>query len=96
MKIRQALGYLRRHLPSRHPLADQKFEIDGLDLFIQQYGQLINVSQAGQLATRSLLEAHLQRIERDQQGIAIRLHPCWWAITIEDTHVESSIRIDEL
>ena len=74
-KIRQGLRYLRQHFPSRHPLADQKFETDGLDLFIQRYGQLINISQSGQLAMRSLLEAHLQRIERDPQGIAIRLYP---------------------
>jgi uncharacterized protein (DUF433 family) len=74
-KIRQALRYLRRHFPSRYPLAEQKFETDGLDLFIQRYGQLINISQSGQLAMRSLLEAHLQRIERDPQGIAIRLYP---------------------
>ncbi len=75
VKMRQALGYLRRHFPSRHPLADQKFETDGLDLFIQRYGQLINISRLGQLAMRSLLKAHLQRIERDPQGIAIRLYP---------------------
>jgi uncharacterized protein (DUF433 family) len=74
-KIRQALRYLRRHFPSRHPLADRKFETDGLDLFIQQYGQLINISRSGQLAMRSLVEAHLQRIERAPQGIAIRLYP---------------------
>jgi uncharacterized protein (DUF433 family) len=74
-KIRQVLQYLRQHFPSRHPLADQKFETDGLDLFIQQYGQLINISRLGQLAMRSLLEAHLQRIERDPQGIAMRLYP---------------------
>jgi uncharacterized protein (DUF433 family) len=75
VKIRQALRYLRQHFPSRHPLADQKFETDGLDLFMQRYGQLINISQSGQLAMRSLLEAHLQRIERDPQGIAMRLYP---------------------
>jgi uncharacterized protein (DUF433 family) len=74
-KMRQALQYLRQYFPSRHPLADQKFETDGLDLFIQRYGQLINISQSGQLALRSLLKAHLQRIERDSQGIAIRLYP---------------------
>jgi uncharacterized protein (DUF433 family) len=74
-KIRQALRYLRGHFPPRHPLADQKFETDGLDLFTQWYGQLINISQSGQLAMRSLLEAHLQRIERDPQGIAMRLYP---------------------
>jgi len=58
-KIRQGLRYLRQHFSSRHPLADQKFATDGLDLFIQRYGQLINISQSGQLAMRSLLEAHL-------------------------------------
>ncbi len=73
--IRQALRYLRKHFPSPHPLADQKFETDGLDLFIQVYGQLINISQLGQLAMRSILEAHLQRIERDPQGLAVRLYP---------------------
>jgi uncharacterized protein (DUF433 family) len=73
--IRQALRYLRKHFPSPHPIADQKFETDGLDLFIQVYGQLINISQLGQLAMRSILEAHLQRIERDPQGLAARLYP---------------------
>ena len=73
--IRQALRYLRKHFPSPHPLADQKFETDGPDLFIQVYGQLINISQLGQLAMRSILEAHLQRIERDPQGLAVRLYP---------------------
>lgn len=74
-KVRIAIEYLRKHFPSRHPLADKEFETDGLDLFVQKYGQLINVSQAGQLAMRSLLEAHLRRIERDPVGVAIRLFP---------------------
>jgi uncharacterized protein (DUF433 family) len=74
-KIRQALQHLRQHFPSRHPLAGQTFATDGLDLFIQRYGRRINIGQSGQLAMRNLLEAHLQWIERDRQGIAIRLYP---------------------
>ena len=74
-KVRVALDYLKREFPSKHPLADQTFETDGLDLFIQKYGQLINISQAGQLAIRSFLEAHLRRIERDPKGIPLRLYP---------------------
>lgn len=74
-KVRAALAYLKTRFPSEHPLADQRFETDGLDLFIQKYGQLINISQAGQLAMRSLLEAHLRRIERDPAGFAVRLFP---------------------
>jgi uncharacterized protein (DUF433 family) len=74
-KVRKALDYLRGQFPSRHPLADQVFETDGLDLFIQKYGRLINISRDGQLAMRSLLEAHLRRIERDPKGLPVKLYP---------------------
>lgn len=74
-KVRIALDYLRSRFPSKHPLADQKFETDRLDLFIEKYGRLINISQAGQIAVRDLIQAHLRRIEHDSKGIPIRLYP---------------------
>ncbi|TLY29439.1 MAG: DUF433 domain-containing protein [Nitrospirae bacterium] len=74
-KVRKALQYLGHHLPSRHPLAEREFETDGISLFIEQYGKLINISEEGQLAIRELLEAHLKRIERDTSGLPIRLYP---------------------
>lgn len=73
-KVRTALDYLKRRLPSDHPLADQSFETDGSDLFIEKLGQLINVSREGQLAMRELLDAHLRRIQRDPSGLAVRLY----------------------
>jgi uncharacterized protein (DUF433 family) len=74
-KIRQAIDYLRRHFSSKHPLAEQRFETDGLDLFIDKFGQLINVTQSGQIALRDLLKAYLYRIEHDATGTAVRLYP---------------------
>ncbi len=74
-KVRRALKYLREKFPSKHPLAEQKFETDGLDLFVQKYGQLINISQSGQIAIKRLLEAHLRRIEWDTKGFPLRLYP---------------------
>jgi uncharacterized protein (DUF433 family) len=74
-KVRVAIDYLRREFNSEHPLADHRFETDGLDLFVQRYGKLINISRAGQLAIRQLLQAHLKRVERDASGAAIRLYP---------------------
>ena len=73
--VRRALQYLQREYPSRHPLADQNFETDGLDLFIEKYGSLINISQEGQLAIKDLLKAYLSRIERGSDGLPIRLFP---------------------
>ena len=72
--IRRAIAFLRNKLDSQHPLADRQFETDGLDLFIQEYGRLINISQAGQLAMRNVLEQFLKRVKRDAQGAPIKLY----------------------
>lgn len=74
-RVRIAVNYLSRQFPSRHPLADQEFETDGLNLFIEKFSQLINISQEGQLAMQEILQAHLHRIERDLKGIPVRLYP---------------------
>jgi len=72
--VREALTYLEAQLPSAHPLADRKFETDGIDLFIEQYGKLINISQDGQLAMLNVLRVYLSRIERDTAGVPVKLY----------------------
>jgi uncharacterized protein (DUF433 family) len=74
-KVRSAIEYLRNQLGSKHPLADHRFETDGLDLFVREWGRLINVTRSGQLAMREVLQAHLQRIDRDPSGLVVRLFP---------------------
>jgi len=74
-KVRTAVAFLERHYHSPHPLAEHQFETDRLDLFIQKGGLLINLSQAGQLAMRDVVAAHLRRVERDVRGLPIRLYP---------------------
>jgi uncharacterized protein (DUF433 family) len=74
-RIRRALAWLGSHDPSPHPLIDQAMETDGVDLFLCQYGSLINLSQSGQLAMKEVFEAHLRRIERDASGVPIRFYP---------------------
>ena len=74
-KIRSAIEYLRREFGSSHPLADHWFETDGLDLFVQKFEQLINITQEGQLAMRAVLHAYLRRVDRDERGVAVRLYP---------------------
>jgi uncharacterized protein (DUF433 family) len=73
--VRAALEYVAREFGSKHPLAQQQFETDGVDLFIQKMDDLVNVSQDGQLAMRELLTSHLRRIEHDKAGLAMRLYP---------------------
>lgn len=74
-RVRKAVEYLKKQLGSRHPLAEQKFATDGVDLFVEAFGHLVNISQEGQLAIKELIEAYLQRVERDPIGVPIRLYP---------------------
>ena len=73
-KVRRALGFVERQRSTPSPLANAAFETDGLDLFIENYGRLVNASSDGQLAMRQMLERHLRRIERDATGLAARLY----------------------
>ena len=78
-KVRTAIEFLsgkaRRAFDKKHPLISKQLQTDGLDLFVEMYGDLVNISQAGQVAMRSVLGAALQRIERDPNGIPIKLYP---------------------
>lgn len=74
-KIREAIHYLRKHFSASHPLAEQRFQTDGIDLFVEKFGRLINVTQSGQIALRELLKTYLRRVERDANGMPIRLYP---------------------
>lgn len=73
--VRVALDYVRKQFGSPHPLADHKFQTDGAALFVLRFGALIAVSEAGQLAMREMLAAHLRRVEHDATGMAARLYP---------------------
>jgi len=74
-KIRIAITTLQRQFKSKHPLAEHRFETNGVDVFVQSYGDLINVGQAGQLAMREILEQYLMRVEHDPAGKAAKLYP---------------------
>lgn len=74
-KVRVAVAFLERHYNSRHPLVEHQFETEGLDLFVQKAGLLINLSQEGQLAMREIVASYLRRVERDVKGLPIRLYP---------------------
>jgi len=74
-KVRNALDYVEREFRVERPLIVQSFQTDGLDLFVERYGDLINASREGQSAMKEILGVYLKRIERDSKGLPIRLYP---------------------
>lgn len=80
-RVRTALDYLAKEYDSVHPLAEHDLDTDGGDLFVEKYGELINISQGGQLAMKEILTVYLKRIERDENGLARQLFPFTRAVT---------------
>ncbi len=73
--VRKALDYVQSHFRIERPLIDQAFQTDGLDLFVERYGELINASRAGQHAIKEIIGVYLTRIERDSKGLPNKLFP---------------------
>jgi uncharacterized protein (DUF433 family) len=73
--IRAALEYVSDQFGVKRPLCDQQFETNMADLFVERFGELVNVSKKGQVEMGEMLRAALRRVERDNRGIPIRLFP---------------------
>jgi uncharacterized protein (DUF433 family) len=74
-KVRKALDYVQHQLGIERPLINETFQTDGLDLFVDRYGELINASRKGQHAMKEIIGIYLKRIERDAKGLPIKLYP---------------------
>ena len=72
-KVRLALSYVSKELKTDRPLAKEDFQTDGIDLFVEKLGSLINVAREGQTEMKELIQDHLKRIERDATGLPVRL-----------------------
>lgn len=74
-KIRKSLDYVKQRLNVDRPLLEKTFETDGVDIFIERYGTLVNISKQGQQAMRELLRSSLKRVVRDSHKIPVKLFP---------------------
>jgi uncharacterized protein (DUF433 family) len=73
--IRAALFCLSHINKSPHPLAELWFQTDGVNILMEYYGDLINLTKNGQLEMREIIQAYLTRIDRDIEGVARRFFP---------------------
>lgn len=73
--MRDALDFIDEQFQISHPLARERFLTDGVDLFIERYGSLINASKSVKTELKDAFNAHLERIEPDDTGLAIKLYP---------------------
>lgn len=72
-RIRDAILYVEATLKLHRPLVHEQFKTDGVNLFLEKYGELIDVSNHGQKGIRKVLVELLKRVEWDERGLAREL-----------------------
>lgn len=73
--VREALDYAEREFGISRLLLSRELLATPGNVFLERFGQLVNLSRSGQLAARQLLAAHLRRVEWDLSGLPARLYP---------------------
>jgi uncharacterized protein (DUF433 family) len=74
-KIRASLEFVANKLKVKRPLASAEFQTNGVDLFVEEFGSLLNVAKDGQVEMADLMRVYLRRIKRDEHGVPIKLYP---------------------
>ncbi len=88
--MREALAYAERTLSIYRLLLRRELRTDAGRVFLDRYGELIELSASGQLAMRKVFEEHLKRVEWDEWKFPIRLYP----FVSGDTTANRTIAID--
>jgi uncharacterized protein (DUF433 family) len=74
-ELRRALSYAEKTLGIDRLLLRSELRTGAGKVFLDRYGELIELTASGQLAMRKLFEEHLKRIEWDSSQFPVRLYP---------------------
>ena len=93
LKVRDALNYVKRELRIDRPLLSPKFQTDGVEMFVEELGNLLNVT-THVYSFDEIMRAYLKRIHRDVKGAPVKLYPFLRKEDIEKPSAPSPVEID--
>ena len=93
LKVRDALNYVKRELRIDRPLLSPKFKTDGVEMFVEELGNLLNVT-THVYSFDEIMRAYLKRIHRDVKGAPVKLYPFLRKEDIEKPSAPSPVEID--
>lgn len=73
--LRGALAYAEKELSIGRLLLRPELSAEAGKIFLDRYGQLIELTASGQLAMKQLFDQHLKRVEWDGSKFPVRLYP---------------------
>ena len=91
--VRQAIEYAEKREKIDNLLRHKELRAGAGRLFLERVGQLVDLSNSGQLAMREVFEKHLDRVRWDRHQFPIRLHPF---VSADGSSAEMPIAIDPL
>lgn len=74
-ELRSALAYAEKSLGIDRLLLRGELRTHAGKVFLDRYGELIELSASGQLAMRRVFDEHLKRIDWDASKLPVRLYP---------------------
>ncbi len=75
-QVRAALQTLAERYPStKYPLISRAFLTDGVDLFVEEFGEIVNISRGERQHLQHVLESHVRRIDFSTGDLPVRLFP---------------------
>lgn len=89
--VRTALKFAEAELEIDRLLLSRELAAGAGRLFLDRYGELIELSASGQMAMRQVLGLHLRRVDWDQRSFPVRLYPF---VTSETLGPDRPIAID--
>lgn len=90
--VRPAIEFIKRELQSKHPLAEHRFDTDGIRLFFKHLGGLYDLSKGGQQAF-DFVETYLKRIEYAHNGLPSKFYP-FTRLDKDDAHTPMHVTIN--
>lgn len=74
--IRKAVVFVKKELNSKHPLLEPKLAIDdNKNLLVEILERIFNISKEHQLEMKQVIFKYMQRVERDTNGVPVKLFP---------------------
>lgn len=101
-KIRSAVDWLKEKYPAqKYPLANNKLITDGLELFIEESGEIVSATRKGQVSIRSIISPYLNRIEWADDDLPIAFYPFTSnvkgpALVTIDPAIQFGLRLSEI
>lgn len=90
--LRVAIRYAEESHGIKHLLAHRDVRATPGNLFLDRYGELVNLTKAGQLGMRTILHGYLRRLRHGRSGLAVSLAPILpWAPDRTDYLIDPDI-----